>query len=449
MTDQNRDVRVDRRVVRQLVDMTADRLDAEQQGRERRGDGPLQGMDREMFLTYAFNEAVTEFNRHRLASGVAPLGPEERAGYERAVVAEMWHSGAAIERWLADPSWENLDANGCDEVFVTFIDGRTEQVDPLWRSDQEMLEYIGQMARRGSATTEQRFDPEAYALSFVLPSGHRVSAAYGGSGERGVAPRPLLSIRQHRTQEPLSLDQLQQLGSISPTTCELLRAAVRAKLCLAIVGATDSGKTTLMRALALEVESGERVTTIEDAPELQLRQHGHPNVAALETRKPNSEGRGAVELHELVRLSLRMNPGRVLLGEVLGPADITALLNAMSQGNEGSMCTFHAYSTAEAFGRLMSLCVQPPASLPEHAAGRVIADALDLVVCCAGEKTKTGKRRYVHSVAEVGVWDGNQLTSGSLCDPGPDGVAVPSCQFSDETLIERLRAVGYQHRVIR
>ncbi|MGI8754154.1 MAG: CpaF family protein [Acidimicrobiales bacterium] len=439
---------VDRVTLARLVDAAADQMDTDDQARVARGEPVLAGTDREMFATFAFNQVVTMLNKDRLVEGKDPLGPDERIAYEAAVAAEMWHSGAALERWFADPSWENLDMNGFDRVWVTRADGRRHQVPPLFRSDREMLEYISTTARRGSATSEQRFDPEAFFLSFQLDGGFRLSAVWGGRGQRGVAPRPLLNIRQHHMQKLLDLDELNRLGSISDEVHDLLRATVAAKLCVAIVGDTDAGKTALLRAMAMSTPSDERLTTIEDSPELQLAEFGHQNVAALETRKANSEGKGSVELAELVRLSLRMNPGRVLLGEVLGPSDVTALLNAMSQGNKGSMCTYHAYSADHAFSRLISLCSQPPVTLPLEAAGRVIADALDLVVYVTADRNPDGsaKRRYVASIREVGNWDGTQVTSSEVCSPGPDGVAVPSTQFITHTAA-RLDAVGYTHRI--
>lgn len=437
---------LDPALLRRLVDATADQIDNEDQKNAANDVAPLGGVDRKAFGVYALSNAITEVNQERLTEGLDPLTVDERAAYEVAVTAEMWHSGMAMEQWLADPSWENLDMNGYDRVFVTYADGRRTPVRPLFRDDQEMLAFISSVARRGR--TEHRFDSQAYFVSLQMEGGFRLSAVWGGTGERGVAPRPLLSIRQHHLAKLFALEELCALGSISPPVLDLLNAVVAAKLCVAIVGDTDAGKTALLRAMAMAAPRDERLTTIEDSPELQLTEAGHRNVAALETRKANTEGKGAVELAELVRLSLRMNPGRVFLGEVLGPADVTALLNAMSQGNKGSMCTFHAYSADHAFSRLINLCVQPPVALPSEAAGRVIADALDVVVCVTADRNPDGsaKRRYVSSIREVGNWDGQQVTSSEVCSPGPDGVAVPSNQFVTHAA-DRLAAIGYTHTI--
>jgi Flp pilus assembly CpaF family ATPase len=180
---------------------------------------------------------------------------------------------------------------------------------------------------------------------------------------------------------------------------------------------------------------------------LRLAETGHRNVAELEAREPNSEGRGTVPVADLVRVSLRLNPSRLLLGEILSPADVTALLNAMSQGNQGSMCTLHASSAEAGFERLISLCMQAPERLTADAAGRVIASALDLVVFIAAERRPDGSlRRFVSSIREVGGWDGHQVLSTEVCGPGRDGLAVPTNQFITRAR-QALDNVGYLHRI--
>jgi pilus assembly protein CpaF len=439
--------RPEQALVRQLVERAADELDAEELRRRQSGLPALGQVERELLAAHALSGAVTEANLARIQGGQPPLDAEQAALLQESALAEMWHEGAAIDRWLADDSWDNLDCNGHDVVFVSYADGRKVRADPLFQSDDEMLAYLATVARRGSGITEYRFDSDAFFLSLELEDGSRLSAVWGGRHRRGVATRPLLCLRRHRLRD-LGLDDLCRLGSLAPTTRDLLRAAVAARANIAVVGATNAGKTTLLRALAREIPVDERVLTIERTRELRLRESGHLDVGELEAREPNAEGRGGVPVAELVNVSLRMNPARLILGEILGPADVTALLNAMSQGNEGSLCTLHASSAEAAFERLISLCMQAPERLTAEAAGSVIASALDLVIFIATERRADGGlRRYVRAVREVGGWDGRHVASTEVCSAGPDGLAVPSNQFITR-VAAALQGVGYVHRVL-
>ena len=169
-------------------------------------------------------------------------------------------------------------------------------------------------------------------------------------------------------------------GSMSPELAGFLSAAVAARKNIMIAGATNAGKTTLLRALANEIPPEERLITVERALELGLGEFEdlHPNVVAFEERLPNSEGQGAIQHGELVRRSLRMNPSRVIVGEVLGD-EIVTMLNAMSQGNDGSLSTIHANSSLEVFNRICTYAIQSAERLPSDATMMLIAGAIDFV----------------------------------------------------------------------
>ncbi len=169
-------------------------------------------------------------------------------------------------------------------------------------------------------------------------------------------------------------------GSMSPELAGFLSAAVAARKNIMIAGATNAGKTTLLRALANEIPPAERLITVERALELGLGEFEdlHPNVVAFEERLPNSEGQGAIQMGELVRRSLRMNPSRVIVGEVLGD-EIVTMLNAMSQGNDGSLSTIHANSSLEVFNRICTYAIQSVERLPSDATMMLIAGAIDFV----------------------------------------------------------------------
>jgi Flp pilus assembly CpaF family ATPase len=212
-----------------------------------------------------------------------------------------------------------------------------------------------------------------------------------------------------------------------------LSAAVAGRKNIMIAGATNAGKTTLLRALANQIPPAERLVTVERALELGLDQFPdlHPNVVALEERLPNSEGQGAISMAELVRRSLRMNPSRVIVGEVLGD-EIVTMLNAMTQGNDGSLSTIHANSSMEVFNRISTYAIQAAERLPVEATHMLIAGAVDFVIFIEkhNDYSRGGRlRRFVSSVREITGIDSRVLSS-EVFTPGPDGRAVPHAPAS-------------------
>jgi Flp pilus assembly CpaF family ATPase len=265
-----------------------------------------------------------------------------------------------LQRLLDDYEIENVNANGCDRVWVRYADGRRVQVDPIADSDEELVELVRLAAAR-LGLGERRFDLGSPLLDLRLPDGSRLFAAMA------VVTRPCLAIRRHRYPS-LTLEDLMAKGTVTSALRAFLGAAVRARLNLIISGGTNAGKTTLLRALAAEIPFDERLVTIEDSLELGLERFPevHADVVAMEARAPNVEGEGAISVADLVRAALRMSPDRVIVGEVRGH-EVIPMLNAMTQGNDGSMCTVHANSSAGAFGRLASYAVQAPERLPLEA----------------------------------------------------------------------------------
>jgi Flp pilus assembly CpaF family ATPase len=257
-----------------------------------------------------------------------------------------------------------------------------------------------------------------------------------------VCARPSISIRRSRLGK-VSLDTLVGYGSMSREVAAFLSAAVRARKNIMIAGATNAGKTTLLRALANEIEPHERLITVERALELGLGefQDLHPNVVAFEERLPNTEGQGAIHMAELVRRSLRMNPSRVIVGEVLGD-EIVTMLNAMSQGNDGSLSTIHANSSAEVFNRICTYAIQSAERLPSEATMMLIGGAIDFVVFCERVNLYHDGgtlRRMVTSIREVNGVDGRVLSS-EVFAMGPEGNAVPAAAIS---CLRELEDVGY------
>lgn len=255
--------------------------------------------------------------------------------------------------------------------------------------------------------------------------------------------RPALSIRRARLGKVFVADLVGN-GTLTPEVGAFLSAAVRARKNVMIAGATNAGKTTLLRALANEIPSAERLITVERALELGLEQFPelHPNVVAFEERLPNSEGQGALTMAELVRRSLRMNPSRVIVGEVLGD-EIVTMLNAMSQGNDGSLSTIHANGSAEVFSRIATYALQARERLPIEATHMLIAGSVNFVVFVERRNAyATGGRltRTVTSVREVNGMDGRVLSSEVFAETA-DGRTVPHAPLS---CAEELAAFGYR-----
>ncbi|HEX2273074.1 MAG TPA: CpaF/VirB11 family protein, partial [Acidimicrobiales bacterium] len=213
-----------------------------------------------------------------------------------------------------------------------------------------------------------------------------------------------------------------------------------------------AGKTTLLRALANEIPPHERLVTIEKSLELGLDRFErlHPDCVALEAREANTEGEGAIGMSELVRRGLRMDPDRVIVGEVLGD-EVIDMLNAMSQGNEGSLCTIHANSSDGVFRRICSYAIQSAERLPVEATNLLVAGAVDLVVFIdqVDERHVGGDlRRFVGSVREVVGAEGTTIVSRQVFRPASatDRRAVPGEQ---PACLDDLRRVGYDPRLFR
>ncbi len=234
---------------------------------------------------------------------------------------------------------------------------------------------------------------------------------------------------------------------MSREVASFLRAAVRARKNIMIAGATNSGKTTLLRALANEIPPVERLITVERSMELGLDSFEdlHPNVVAFEERLPNSEGLGGVSMAELVRRSLRMNPSRVIVGEVLGD-EIVTMLNAMSQGNDGSLSTIHANSSMEVFNRIATYALQSEENLPVEATHMLIAGSINFVVFLRSRneyETGGSLQRAIESIREVTGVDGRVLSS-EVFAPNDVGAATAHAPL---TCADELRHHGYDDGV--
>lgn len=411
---------MDQLLLRRLREQTADVLARQRREDSAAGVPPMSGEDERQFARAVVGRVLEQHARTELAAGRAPLAAGEEEELANGVHAALYGVGR-LQPLLDDPMVENIDINGCDRVFVGYADGREEEAAPVADSDDELVELV-QLLGAYSGLASRPFDSANPQLDLRLPDGSRLSAVMG------VCARPSLSIRRARVTR-VDLDLLVENGSMSTDLAAFCSAAVAARKNIMIAGATNAGKTTLLRAMAHEIPPHERLITVERALELGLGDLPdlHPNVVAFEERLPNSEGGGAVTMAELVRRSLRMNPSRVIVGEVLGD-EIVTMLNAMSQGNDGSLSTIHANSSLEVFNRISTYAIQSKERLPAEATAMLVAGAVDFVVFVqrVNDYARGGRlRRTVTSVREVNGVDGRVLSS-EVFAAGPDGVALPS-----------------------
>ena len=410
---------MDHGLVKRMRAEVGDQL-AEQRRRDAAtGVPPMSGEDERQFARALIAGVLEEHARTEITAGRAPAGAQEEEELAAAVHAALFGVGR-LQPLLDDPQIENIDINGCDRVFLSRADGREVMADPVAESDEELVELIQALAAY-SGLSSRPFDTANPQLDVRLPDGSRLSAVMD------VTVRPAVSIRRARLGK-VFLSDLTGNGTISPEVASFLAAATAARKNLMIAGATNAGKTTLLRAIVNEILAGERLITVERALELGIDHFRdlHPNALAFEERLPNSEGQGGIPMAELVRRSLRMNPSRVIVGEVLGD-EIVTMLNAMTQGNDGSLSTIHANSSLEVFNRIATYAIQAAERLPVEATHMLIAGAVDFVIFIEkrNDYARGGRlRRYVSSIREVTGVDGRVLSS-EVFMPGPDGRAVP------------------------
>lgn len=406
-------------LVRTLRVQVADRLNEQRRRDQMNGIAPMSPDDEREYSRSLIIQILEDYARLEMADGRTPPTAEEEAGLATAIHSALFGVGR-LQPLLDDDGVENIDINGYDHVFVQYSDGREERHGDVAESDEELVELIQVLAAH-SGLTSRSFDSANPQLDLRLPDGSRLSAVMN------VCARPSVSIRRSRLGR-VFLDDLVANATMSPDVGGFLKAAVAARKNIMIAGATNAGKTTVLRALTNEIEPWERLVTVERALELGLGEFEdlHPNVVAFEERLPNSEGLGWVSMAELVRRSLRMNPSRVIVGEVLGDEIIT-MLNAMSQGNDGSLSTIHANSSMEVFNRISTYAIQSQERLPVEATQMLIAGALDFVVFLrkTNDYSQGGAlRRVVESVREVVGFDERVLSSEIFAPDPTTGEAV-------------------------
>lgn len=424
---------VDYQLVEELRAVVAEQLSDRTEAREDEGR-PLTEEDKRQLTRALIGEQITQLATDAYRSGEQPLDGEAEDALAGAVFDHI-HGLGRIQPLIDDPEVTDIEINGCDQVFVQRV-GEDKRVrgPAVAESDEQLLELIQQTAKdRGRS--ERQFDETNWRLNMQLPSGARLEAT------QLVSRRPSVTIRCHNFKIN-RLEHLVELGTIDRRLYEFLRAVVLAGKNVLVAGETGTGKTTMLRCLLNEAPPEERLITVEDQPELAMHKFldRHPNQVSLVAEEANSEGRGRVGLGELVRQTLRKNPDRVVLGEVMG-AEALWMLKVMSQGNDGSMSTMHADDAQDALVRLDGYVTEADNRPSYRGVAKLIAAALDVVLFL---DWVDGKRQLteVLETGDAGGPDGLQVEADLLWHPGDDGRAVPTGNRMRE-LADDLAKVGF------
>ncbi len=316
----------------------------------------------------------------------------ERRNLVRDIQHEMLGLGP-LEPLLADPTVSDILVNGSKQVYVERR-GQLSLTDVTFADDDHLMKIIDKIVSR----VGRRVDESSPMADARLPDGSRVNVIIPPLALDG----PVMSIRRFSV-VPLTMDNLVELKTLTTEMAQVLQALAGAELNMLISGGTGSGKTTLLNILSGYIDERERVVTIEDAAELQLRQ---PHVVRLETRPANIEGKGEITQRSLVRNALRMRPDRVILGETRG-AEALDMLQAMNTGHEGSMTTVHANTARDALGRLENMLAMSGINLPSKVARGQIASAIDVVI--QTNRLTDGRRKLI-SISEITGLEGDVIS---------------------------------------
>jgi pilus assembly protein CpaF len=420
--------------VRALQAQIADEMTAHKQRREARGERELSAADERQMALSLMQATVSRHMEVRLANGLELPDASYDLRLVEAIDNAMYKAGE-IQDLLDDQLIENIDINGCDEVWVTYADHRGKvRARPVTGTDEDLIALV-QTLGSYAGVNARPFTPAHPELDVRLPDGSRLSAVMSAS------ERPTVSIRRNRFPQ-MFVQTLVRLGTVDEQLAAFLKAAVLSRANIMIGGATDAGKTTLARSLINCIPPRERLVVVERALELGLRRHPelHEDVVEYEEVLPDADGNGGLTLRQLVLRTRRMNPSRVILGEVLGP-EAVELMSAMSQGNNGSLSTVHARSAKDVFARLATYAAQYE-GMPFEVTHSLIAGAIDYVVFI--EKNRAlGGLRCVTQVVEVSGFADGRVSAAEIFRPSPvDGRAVRAATVPITRRLDLLE-VGY------
>ena len=351
------------------------------------------------------------------------LSRNERRRLFEQIVAEILGLGP-LEPLLADESVTEIMVNGPKNIYIERA-GKLERTTASFENDEHTMRIIDRIV----APLGRRVDESQPMVDARLPDGSRVNAVIPPISLVG----PTITIRKF-SKIPLTIQDLINFGSVTPEAVEFLRACVVSRINIVISGGTGSGKTTLLNVLSSFIPADERIVTIENAAELQLRQE---HVVTLESRPPNIEGRGEIRIRDLVINSLRMRPDRIVVGECRGEEALD-MLQAMNTGHDGSLTTAHSNSPRDTLARMETMVLMAGMDLPVRAIREQIASAVQLVV--HQDRLRDGARK-ITSVTEIQGMEGDIITMSEIFTFEQTGI-------EDGRVIGRLRPTGIRPKFI-
>jgi len=366
----------------------------------------------------AFRNEVGRVVQALIEEEDVPLSQAERESLVIDIQHETFGLGP-LEVLLADPDISDILVNRHNQIYIEKF-GKLQHVDLAFRDDNHLLQIIDRIVSK----VGRRVDESSPYVDARLPDGSRVNAIIPPLALDG----PVLSIRRFGL-TPLKMNDILAFGSLSREMMSMLQGCVKARLNTLISGGTGTGKTTLLNILSEYIPGDERIITIEDSAELQLKQE---HVVRLETRPPNIEGKGQVNQRDLVRNSLRMRPDRIIVGEVRG-GEALDMLQAMNTGHDGSLSTIHANSTRDALSRLETMVLMAGMDLPERAIREQVASAIHVVLQLA--RLSDGSRKIV-SLSEITGMEGNTIVMQDIFTFEREGIAP------DGKVLGNFRATG-------
>ncbi|MCI0772575.1 MAG: CpaF family protein [Chloroflexi bacterium] len=356
-----------------------------------------------------FESILTEMN-------IVLSRPERRRLFEQ-IVAEILGLGP-IEPLLADDTITEIMINGAKNIYIE-RQGKIVREPTSFESDDHLMRIIDRIV----APLGRRIDESSPYVDARLQDGSRVNAVIPPISLGG----PTLTIRKF-AKNPITIEQLIEYGTVTAEAIEFIKATVIARVNMVISGGTGSGKTTMLNVISQYIPSDERILTIENAAELQLRQE---HVVTLESRPPNIEGRGEVTIKDLVVNALRMRPDRIIVGEIRDEAALD-MLQAMNTGHDGSMTTAHSNSPRDTLSRIETMTLMAGMDLPTRAIREQIASALELVIHL--ERMRDGTRKVTY-ISEIQGMEGDIITMTDL-------FVFEQTGLEDGRVIGRLRPTG-------
>src|SRR5512146_2250043 len=324
------------------------------------------------------------------------LSRPERARLFEQIAAEILGFGP-LQPLLEDETITEIMVNGAKNIYIE-RKGKIHRVPVTFENNDHVLRIIDRIV----APLGRRIDEASPYVDARLPDGSRVNAVIAPISLVG----PVLTIRKF-AKNPITVEQLIQFGTITPEALQFLKACVESRLNIVISGGTGSGKTTFLNVLSGYIPADERIVTIENAAELQLRQE---HVVTLESRPANIEGRGQVTIQNLVVNTLRMRPDRIVVGEIRDEAALD-MLQAMNTGHDGSMTTLHSNGPRDTLSRLETMTLMAGMDLPVRAIREQVSSAIDLIV--HQERMRDGTRKVVY-ITEVSGMEGDIITMTDL-----------------------------------